>query len=564
MKKRHLTIPLIIMILFLAFSVQNKVSAAPVQQGSNLLKNASFEAPFVNGQADGWSPWHMETEKTDSECLSGYHFQPKWNMETEGAFVNNAIASQYIGNNWDTWGGGVYQTVAVTSGTTYRFSYYAKGRTTSEASPAASETGINMNIRAGIDPNGGNQWYDGDVVWGPSSSPHDSWQQFSVEATATGDKMTVFTSADLGVVGSNQCRQFLDTWFDNAQLVAVSAAPAPTSPPAPAATAPPAQPASTAVPQPTATTAAPAPEQPQPTSEADAIAEAPPQQSSTGATICVNAFHDINVNGRYDPGEEFMAGVTITVASQNAIIGNVISDGTENHRCFYNLEPGRYQVAQQVPSNLEMTSAANVAVEAAGDNTVIVAFGSKVRGAPISEPVPPSPGDTPPPDGDGGVDAPVQPDSGGLICVNAFHDENANGVNDPNEGYMAGVTLTVAGSSEQIGQVLSTGSNTPTCYEGLLPGPYEVRQQVSGRLEMTTAESVMIDLADGQSTLVEFGSRIQMDSSGTVPADGGDNGAQTGEGADGGGPDWVTIGGLVAIVLGVILLGALIFYLLRR
>ncbi len=473
----------------------------------------------------------METEKTDSECLSGYHFQPKWNMETEGAFVNNAIASQYIGNNWDTWGGGVYQTVAVTPGTTYRFSYYAKGRTTSEKSPAASETGINMNIRAGIDPNGGGQWLDSDVVWGPSSSPHDNWQQFSVEATATGDKMTVFTSADLGVVGSNQCRQFLDTWYDSAELVAVGAAPAPTSPPAPAATAPPAPPASTAVPQPTATAEAAPTAETQPTNEPEEIAEAPPEQPSTGATICVNAFHDINANGRYDPGEEFMAGVTITVASQNAIVGNVISDGSENPKCFFNLEPGRYQVAQQVPANLEMTSAANVAIEAAGDNTVIVAFGSKVRGAPITEPVPPAPGDSLPSDGVGESDVPMPPNSGGSICVNAFHDENANGVNDPNEGYMAGVTLAVASGSEQVGQTLSTGSDTPTCFDGLEPGPYEVTQQVPSRLEMTTAESIMLPLADGQSTLVEFGSRIHMDSTETAPVDDSDSGAQTGEGS---------------------------------
>ena len=111
MKKKHLTIPIILLTLFVAFGMRSRVTAAPAQQGTNLLNNASFEQPFVNGAADGWGTWYMETDKTDSECLSGYHFKPKWNMETNGDFVYNAIASQYIGNNWDTWGGGVSQTV---------------------------------------------------------------------------------------------------------------------------------------------------------------------------------------------------------------------------------------------------------------------------------------------------------------------------------------------------------------------------------------------------------------------------------------------------------------------
>ncbi len=186
------------MTIFLIAGSQNQAIAAPAQQGANLLSNSSFEQPYVNGAAENWNPWHIETEKTGEGCESGYHYQPKWNMETNGAHVTDGVAAQYIGNNWDTWAGGVFQTVDVTPGVTYRFSFFASGRTTSEASPAPSDTGIDMNIRAGIDPNGSGLWQDGDVVWGASGSAHDTWQQFSVEATAVGDKMTVFTSADSG------------------------------------------------------------------------------------------------------------------------------------------------------------------------------------------------------------------------------------------------------------------------------------------------------------------------------------------------------------------------------
>ncbi len=64
----------------------------------------------------------------------------------------------------------------------------------------------------------------------------------------------------------------------------------------------------------------------------------------------------------HDVNEGYMGDVTFTVASQSAIVGNVISDGSERPKCFYNLDPDSYQVAQQVPAHLQMTSAANTAV----------------------------------------------------------------------------------------------------------------------------------------------------------------------------------------------------------
>ena len=74
MKKRYIALLLIILALLVAAGTQSNVNAAPKQQGDNLLNNASFEQPYVNGAAEGWSAWKMETEKTDEECLSRYHY----------------------------------------------------------------------------------------------------------------------------------------------------------------------------------------------------------------------------------------------------------------------------------------------------------------------------------------------------------------------------------------------------------------------------------------------------------------------------------------------------------
>src|SRR5690606_14461512 len=143
---------------------------------------------------------------------------------------------------------------------------------------------VQINMRAGIDPNGSGSWSDGDVVWGGAGSPHDSWQAFTVEATATGNQITVFTAADWGVTGVNQCRAHLDTWFDSGELVAQTP---PTATPAPLPTQAP----------PTATLP-PAPTGGVPTEAAAATVVATMTQAvatdtpvpAGSSTICVNAF----------------------------------------------------------------------------------------------------------------------------------------------------------------------------------------------------------------------------------------------------------------------------------
>ena len=351
--------------------------AAPTQQGANLLQNPGFEQPFSGGAAGNWQKWNKTTARSDDACLVAYHVLPKWNVETAAGFVRAGAASQYIGNNWDTWSGGVYQTVSATPGTTYRFSFYGRGRGTNEASPAASESSLQMNMRAGIDPNGGGAWNDADVVWGGAGSPHDTWQQFSVEATATGNQITVFTAADWAITGINQCRQFLDTWYDEAQLVAQTS---PTATPAPA------QPQATTPPQPTGgvpTEAAAA------TVAATMAATAVPVASATptgSSTICVNAFLDANANGLRDADEGYVAGVTLTVAQGAAIAGQAVSTGNEEPLCFGNLMAGRYEVAQTLPPTLEATTQPNATIDVAEGQTIALEFGSRLRTTPTAAP----------------------------------------------------------------------------------------------------------------------------------------------------------------------------------
>lgn len=357
--------------------------AAPAAQSDNLLQNPGFEPPYSGGAAGNWQKWNKLTPKSDENCLVAYHVLPKWNVETAAGFLREGTAAQYIGNNWDTWSGGVYQTVAATPGVTYRFSFYGRGRGSSETSPAASEAALQMNMRAGIDPNGGDQWNDAAVVWGAAGSPHDAWQQFTVEATATGNQITVFTSADWGVTGVNQCRQFLDTWYDEAQLVAETL---PTATPLPAQPTPvPAQTSSVPTEPAAATLAA--------TLAVTVAATSAPEATGTPAgttAICVNAFLDANGNGLRDAGEGYVAGVTLTVAQGTAVIGQAVSTGQAEPLCFGNLAAGTYQVGQTLPPALETTTQPNATIDVAAGQTIALEFGSRQRTTPTALPLTPT------------------------------------------------------------------------------------------------------------------------------------------------------------------------------
>jgi len=360
--------------LLAVFVPASQTQALPAQQ-SNLLKNPGFELPYGNkGAADGWGRWSQQSseDKLD-DCTNGYHVLPAWSAETHSSgLIHTGSASQHVGNQWRTWAGGVFQTVSnVTPGSTYRFTVYANGRGSSDDYPAASETGLLMNVRVGIDPNGSGLWNDGDVFWSGTINPHDVWQPVSVEVTATGNQISVFTGADYGVEGINQCRKHLDVWFDTAELIEVG--PPPTNTPVPLPTLPPV----TAVP-PTATPI-PATDTPNIPPTATPV---PPTEIPTmppGGTICMNAFADLNANGARDENEGYMGNVTFTIANGSQVVSQAVSTGTDSPFCIEGLAPGTYQVAQNVPGRLEMTTAGNATIQVEVGRTVGIEFGSRLR-----------------------------------------------------------------------------------------------------------------------------------------------------------------------------------------
>lgn len=94
----------------------------------------------------------------------------------------------------------VYQQVGVAAGSNVTASAWAqvKACNLGGSSNCGSAIESGSQTRIGIDPNGGNNPNDGDVVWSNWAQPHEQWQQLTVNATTTGGTATLFLYSTQG------------------------------------------------------------------------------------------------------------------------------------------------------------------------------------------------------------------------------------------------------------------------------------------------------------------------------------------------------------------------------
>lgn len=499
---RPLSLLLLAAISVFLFAHAGQTEAAPLLQAANRVVNPGFEQPYNNGVANGWAPWHQDTGKTT--CDTRYLVLPKWFVELNPSVILEGGSSQGVGNQFDTWRGGVFQTVSgLTPGATYRFTFSARLFASNSNFGTAPSDGIGL-VRAGIDPNGSGLWSDADVKWSSAIAPNGAWQSVSVEVVATADKVSVYAETDYG--GANNCRAHLDSWVDRAELVEVS--PAGSPPPAPG---------NTPVPAPNPAPVVIVTLGPTPTPDAEGVIymAVPPGGSmwtvASLAGITLDELLEYNNLTRTD----------FVQAGQLLIVGY-----------------GEPETGEPTPTS---TAAAG---------------GSADEPTPATTETPAATATT----------APTTP-PGGQICVNAFGDLDANGQHETSEGFMAGVTFTLSQGNDVLGQGVSRGGTEPVCFENIPAGAYQVAQILPASLEATTASNLSLDLAVGQQIGLEFGSRVRQEptadsavaSAATPPP------AATAAASDtGGGLTLSTISGLLLIVVAVAVLGGLIVLVMRQ
>ena len=167
-------------------------------QGGNLLQDPGFEGEYTNrGRADlnvpaPWGLWTTESPHTqDWQNLAPVAFP----HNGPGPNPHSGARAFNFNRGFATFTAAIYQQVSVPDGSNVTGSAWAHLRTCnipdgSDNCGSAIESGA--YVRVGIDPNGGANPYDSDVVWSPSAMPHDRWEQVTVSATATGSTVTIF------------------------------------------------------------------------------------------------------------------------------------------------------------------------------------------------------------------------------------------------------------------------------------------------------------------------------------------------------------------------------------
>jgi LysM repeat protein len=225
-------------------------------QDSNLLENPGFEAPFntLDGSpprivAQGWTPWHIGPADPSAPSFAGV--QPVYEpvvllagMTSElitdelgfdpPARVAEGENAQLIGSFFATHDGGVFQRVTgLEPDTNLRFAVMAYIWSSRLDDVNASEENGDVFVRVGIDPAGGSDPESADIVWSsPGVELYDAYNLYEIEATSTGNAVTVFVRTTVGLPVTNS-----HIYLDDAVLEVVGAAdtatPEPTETPVP-------------------------------------------------------------------------------------------------------------------------------------------------------------------------------------------------------------------------------------------------------------------------------------------------------------------------------------------
>ncbi len=202
-------------------------------------------------------------------------------------------------------------------------------------------------------------------------------------------------------------------------------------------------------------------------------------------TISGLKFNDLNGNGVQDSGEPGLAGVTITLTSATQPSRGILtaSDGAFT---FTGVPFGTYTVSETVPSGFVQTFPAPP-----GTLTATLDFGHQsVAGLAFGNRAVPA-----------------------AISGTKFNDLNGNGVRDPGEGGLAGVTIQLRNAAGQI-LTTTTDSSGNFSFLGLAPGTYVLSEVVPAGFAQTAPAApgtFSVTVAAGQSaTGFLFGNQSQV------------------------------------------------------
>lgn len=545
-------------LLFLLITVLLAVTVLPaLSQSGNLLQDGGMEGPYTNrGRADlnvpaPWGIWFTESPRTEA-----------WMNQPPVAFPHNGpdpnpVAGAHAFNfnkGYATYTAAIYQQVAVPQGSNVVGSAYGQQKTCNPApnTPtcgSAAESGAYMKVC--IDPNGGSNPYDSDVICSANATPHDRWEQISVSATATGPTVTIF------LFNTQQWPAQINTaYWDEASLsVGGAGGTAPGVPGVPAATAVPTAP-------PVASFVQPQPPQPdgsivhivQPGDTMDAIAYAygvSRQQIldlnglTSGRFIFAGQELKIREAQAAAPTEVAAQPTTAAVAEQPTQAAVVPAATVANPMAFMRIgTDGSVIYTVQAGDTLAGLAAAlgrnadeiaalnNITVDAPlqpGSELIIqgaVGAGPVTTPAATPEAVQPTPAPV-----DTSAAAPIVSITSGVlpaidpaaspaqVCVMMFDDANQNRLQEAGEVLLAGGTIVLTLDGVPAGEYTTTGTGEPFCFSDLPAGNYLAQAQAPAGYGLTTPQQLLVQPAAGWTISLGFGAAQGFEQPAAPPAD---------------------------------------------
>lgn len=440
-------------------------------QDANLLRDGGFEGQYTNrGRADlnipaDWSIWIGESPHTED-----------WMNLPPVAFPHNGpnpaphggARTLNLNKGYATFTAAVYQQVSVPEGSNVTASAWAFLRTCNipDGSDNCESSGdSNAFTRIGIDPNGGTNPFDVDVVWSANAAPHESWGQMTIGATATGGTVTLF------LYSTQQWPSELNNaYWDDASLSVGGAGGI-------AAAAP-----GAATPQPTTASVA-------------------PPANAQGERADGSIVHIVEAGDTLD---SIAFAYDVTRADLLAL--NNIADPRI-------IQIGQEIVVKAAPTPTPTNTREGATEEPTPDPNATPEPPAYVRDAAPAPVISASSGD---------VVYPINPaDRSASICVMLFEDGNQNRIQDAGEDALAAGEILLTMSNAPAGAHTTDDSPDPYCFEALAAGSYLVAAAVPTGYGLTTPDQLRVQAVAGAQINVAFGAAEGVEPVEPPPADDG-------------------------------------------
>jgi LysM repeat protein len=450
---------IVIMVLFaLAWS-------STVNAQTNLLRDPGFEGDQYKNVAidpadentrfnvpvdwDGWFTLTPHSADWMNVYPNGFP-QIGWPRRSGNRAVN-------ISRGQATFTVALYQRVTVTAGSNVLGGAYVYNE---------NATGT---ARAGIDPNGGTNPYDTDIVWGNwVTGPNSNFFETTVSATATGTTVTLFLFATQSAPSDPN-----GVYWDDAYLQIGGSG------------------GSVGTPGGTPVSGVPV----VPTSPPPAVASfVQPQAPQADGSI----VHTV-MSGDTLAGIAFAYGVTVDqlMAQNNISNARFISVGQE-----ILIVPADEGGSSNASTDEETSAPESTEDAGSTDNQ---SPDEEPTARPTNPPVVASPTPAPPAPvrevAQSDVD-PLATDSS--LCVVFFEDENQNRLQEEGENLLEDGEITLTSDGQTVEEA-TTDDNESPCFEGLAAGDYVVSASAPRGYGLTTPDQLRVTLLAGETLYVAFG-----------------------------------------------------------